>query len=82
MKNTIWRNVRCRLTDTGEHFRDFPVAADSRSGARKPGLLGMQADRGRAVFSERLAAGFGGLIIVMMILFAAQMATGVRAFPL
>ena len=34
------------------------------------------------MFSDRLATGFGGLIIVLMVLFAIQMLTGIRAFPL
>jgi hypothetical protein len=36
----------------------------------------------RAVLTYRLATGFGGLILVAMILFLVQMLTGIRTFPL
>jgi hypothetical protein len=39
-------------------------------------------DRGRAVISDRLATGFGGLIVVTIILLGVQLLSGVRAFPL
>jgi len=34
------------------------------------------------VLSYRLATGFGGLILIAMILFLVQMLSGIRAFPL
>jgi hypothetical protein len=34
------------------------------------------------MFSDRLAMGFGGLIVVMIILLGVQLLSGVRAFPL
>jgi hypothetical protein len=34
------------------------------------------------VFSDRIATGFGGLIVVTIILLAVQLVSGVRAFPL
>ena len=37
---------------------------------------------GTDVFSDRIATGFGGLIVVTIILLAVQFASGVRAFPL
>jgi hypothetical protein len=36
----------------------------------------------RAVFSDRIATGFSGLIVVTIILLAVQLLTGVEAFPL
>ena len=36
----------------------------------------------KAVLTYRLATGFGGLILVAMILFLVQMLTGIRTFPL
>jgi hypothetical protein len=66
----------------GDHLQDFPVAAVSLWKHETGACSEMQADRGRTVLSERLAAGFGGLIVVMIILLAVQLLTGVRAFPL
>jgi hypothetical protein len=34
------------------------------------------------VFSDRIATGFGGLIVVTIILLGAQLLSGVGAFPL
>ena len=34
------------------------------------------------MFSDRLATGFGGLIVVTIVLFGVQLLSGVRAFPL
>jgi hypothetical protein len=34
------------------------------------------------MFSERLATGFGGLIVVTVILLGVQLLSGIRAFPL
>jgi hypothetical protein len=34
------------------------------------------------MFSDRLATGFGGLIVVMIIFLGVQLLSGVRSFPL
>jgi hypothetical protein len=34
------------------------------------------------MFSDRLATGFGGLIVVTIVLLGVQLLSGVRAFPL
>jgi len=38
--------------------------------------------QGADVFSDRIATGFGGLVVVTIILLAVQLLSGVRAFPL
>jgi hypothetical protein len=60
----------------------------SRGGGTGPGAHGTCRSKGdtnrgmRAVLTYRLATGFGGLILVAMILFLVQMLTGIRTFPL
>jgi len=42
----------------------------------------MRGKQGTGMFSDRLATGFGGLIVVTIILLGIQFLSGVRAFPL
>jgi hypothetical protein len=42
----------------------------------------MRGNRGQTVFSDRMTTGFGGLIVVTIVLLGVQLLSGVRAFPL
>jgi hypothetical protein len=75
-----WRRL---VTQGGEHFRDFPVAAvlaeehkQARASTTKP------SKGNRVVHSSRAKTGFGGMITVTVVLLIAQLITGARAFPL
>jgi len=39
-------------------------------------------EQGTGVFSDRIATGFGGLMVVTIILLGAELLSGIRAFPL
>jgi len=59
------------------HFQDFPVASESYVDQRTLKNL-----RGASMLSTRLTTGLSGLFAVTTILFAAQLISGVQAFPL
>jgi hypothetical protein len=74
--------MRCRnISAKDEHFRDFPVAADSLSGDKAAYALSRTQGDG-AVLNSRARTGFGGMITVTAVLFVVQLVTGVQAFPL
>jgi hypothetical protein len=64
-----------------EHFRDFPVAAETAS-EHTPTIASSRKQGERAVLNSRARTGFGGMITVAAVLLAAQLITGVQAFPL
>jgi len=64
-----------------EHFRDFPVAAELALEDRAR-LASSRKQGDGAVLSSRAKTGFGGMITVAAVLLAAQLITGVQAFPL
>jgi hypothetical protein len=64
-----------------DDFRDFPVATNSVW--RHMGVTRFtRENRGQTVFSDRMATGFSGLIVVTIILLAVQLVSGIEAFPL
>jgi hypothetical protein len=65
-----------------DDFRDFPVAADRAPGHKADTRFHARGIRGQAVFSDRMATGFGGVMVVTIILLVVRLLAGVKALPL
>src|SRR5438445_13288407 len=61
--------------------RTFPWRRILLAGTWNVSLQGRHQQGMRAVLTYRLATGFGGILLVAMILFLVQMLTGIRTFP-
>jgi hypothetical protein len=63
-------------------LKDIPVAAETFFEANDTNTSNSVIFGGSKVLTHRATTGFGGLIVVAAILLAAQIVSGVAAFPL
>ncbi len=70
------------MTQVRAFYRTFPWRRTRPGGTWNVSLEGRHQQGVRVVLTYRLATGFGGLLLVAMILFLVQMLSVIRAFPL